>query len=120
MEFVPLRFFSRSCAGVPCPARSARVFFTTLYLPPAACTARRSLVSSSTVIPWKVERMTVETLASSVFSLSRSCCFSLRFFMIPFPLASALCRGGVGLRLDQVDGNARTHGRSQSDLFHVL
>src|SRR2546429_5040098 len=29
-------------AGVPAPARSASVFFTTLYLPPAASTARRS------------------------------------------------------------------------------
>src|SRR6266699_2047075 len=82
MEFVPLRFLSKLSAGVPTPARSASVFFTTLYLPPAACTARRSLVSASTVMPWKVERMTVDTLASSVLSLSRSCCFSLRFFIV--------------------------------------
>src|SRR6266568_4649943 len=100
MEFVPLRFLSKLSAGVPTPARSASVFFTTLYLPPAACTARRSLVSASTVMPWKVERMTVDTLASSVLSLSRSCCFSLRFV--------------------QVDGDARTHGRGQCDFLDVF
>src|SRR5215467_2451719 len=122
MELVPLRFFSKSCAGVPCPARSASVFLTTLYLPPAACTARRSLVSSSTVMPWKVERITVETFASSVFSLSRSACFSLRFFMIPFPfiVRSGLGRSRVGLRLDQVDWNSRTHRRGQRNLLDVL
>src|SRR5215467_1762835 len=122
MELAPLRFFSRSCAGVPLPARSASVFLTTLYFPPAACTARRSLVSSSTVMPWKVERMTVETLASSVLSLSRSACFSLRFFMIPFPcpLVLALCRGCVRFRLNQIDRNSRTHGRSQRNFLDVL
>src|ERR1700720_4402189 len=35
-------------------------------------------------MPWKVVRITVETFASSPFSLSRSCCFSLRFFMSLF------------------------------------
>src|SRR5215471_6294299 len=124
MELVPLRFFSKSCAGVPWPARSASVFLTTLYLPPAACTARRSLVSSSTVMPWKVERMTVETFASSVFSLSRSACFSLLFFMIPFPFyvfpGRRLRRGRVRFRLDQVDRNPRTHGRGQGNLLDVL
>src|SRR5215467_1128791 len=123
MELVPLRFFSRSWAGVPCPARSASVFFTTLYLSPAACTARRSLVSSSTVMPWKVERITVETFASSVFSLSRSACFSLRFFMIPFPLhvqRRRLRRSRVCLRLNQVNRNSRTHRRGQRNLLDVL
>src|SRR5215468_5061895 len=120
MELVPLRFFSKSCAGVPCPARSARVFLTTLYLPPAACTARRSFVSSSTVMPWKVERITVETFASSVFSLSKSCCFSLRFFMIPFTSAFRLRCGRVCLCLVQVNGNSRSHRRGQSNLLHVL
>src|ERR1700752_4383885 len=122
MEFVPLKFLSRFSAGVPAPARSASVFLTTLYLPPAACTARRSLVSSSTVMPWNVDRMTVETLASSVFSLSRSCCFSLRFFMIPcpqsFPLG--LCRGRVCLCLVRINGDARAHGRGQRNLLHIL
>src|SRR5215467_14405687 len=123
MELVPLRFFSRSCAGVPCPARSASVFLTTLYLSPAACTARRSLVSSSTVMPWKVDSITVETFASSVFSLSRSACFSLRFFIIPFPLhvpEARSSRGCVGFRLDQVNRNPRTHRRGQRNLLDVL
>src|ERR1700687_4683794 len=122
MEFVPLKFLSRFSAGVPAPARSASVFFTTLYFPPAACTARRSLVSSWTVIPWNVERMTVETLASSVFSLSRSCCFSLRFFIISFPLVFApnLRGGGQRLQFGQVDGDARTHGRGQCNFLDGL
>src|SRR6267378_7959711 len=121
MEFVPLRFLSRFSAGVPAPARSASVFLTTLYLPPAACTARRSLVSSSTVMPWNVESMTVETLASSVFSLSRSCCFSLRFFIISLLVSRALLRGsGQRLQFGQVDGDARTHGRGQCNFLDVL
>src|SRR5713101_9975930 len=122
MEFVPLRFFSKFSAGVPAPARSASVFFTTLYLPPAACTARRSLVSASTVMPWKVERMTVETFASSVLSLSRSCCFSLRFFIISLRwLQSARLRGGSHrFHFGQVDGDPGTHGRGQRDFLHVL
>src|SRR5216684_562102 len=121
MEFVPLKFLSRFSAGVPAPARSANVFFTTLYLPPAACTARRSLVSSSTVMPWNVERITVETLASSVFSLSRSCCFSLRFFIISLRwFRATLRRGGQRLQLGQVDGDARPHGRGQCNFLDVL
>src|SRR6266446_6981196 len=121
MEFVPLKFLSRFSAGVPAPARSASVFFTTLYLPPAACTARRSLVSSSTVMPWNVERMTVETLASSVFSLSRSCCFSLRFFIISLGwFREIMKKGGQRLQFGQVDGDARTHGRGQSNFLDVL
>src|SRR5262249_11773131 len=118
IEFVPLRFFSKFSAGVPAPARSARVFLTTLYLPPAACTARRSLVSASTVMPWKVVRMTVETFASSPFHLSRFCCFSLPFFMTPFP--QSLCRCRQRLRFGQVNRDSRTHRRSQSDLLHIL
>src|ERR1700722_15138761 len=120
MEFVPRRFLSRFSAGVPTPARSASEFFTTWYLPPAACTARRSLVSASTVMPWKVVRITVETLASSSFSLSRSCCFSLRFFMIPFPQSVRLGCCRQCFRFDQVDRNARAHGRGQRDLLHIL
>src|SRR6266850_2151692 len=121
MEFVPLRFLSKFSAGVPAPARSASVFFTTLYLPPAACTARRSLVSSWTVIPWNVERMTVETLASSVFNLSRSCCFSLRFFIISLAgFARSLRGGGQRLQFGQVDGDARTHGRGQCNFLDVF
>src|SRR5215468_4682183 len=120
MELVPLRFFSKSCAGVPWPARSASVFLTTLYLPPAACTARRSLVSSSTVMPWKVDKITVETFASSVFSLSRSCCFSLFFFMIPRPGVSGSGRRGQRFRLSQVNQNSRAHSRGQRDFLHIL
>src|SRR5215467_10815556 len=123
MEFVPVRFLSRFSAGVPAPARSARVFFTTLYLPPAACTARRSLVSSSTLMPWNVVRMTVETFASSDFSLSRSACFSLFFFMNS--LRSATVQRHLGgcrqrLRFGQVDGDARPHRRGQCDFLDVL
>src|SRR5215470_7900550 len=117
MEFVPLRFFSRLSAGVPFPARSASVFFTTLYLPPAACTARRSFVSASTVMPWKVVRITVDTLASSPFNLSRSCCFSLRFFMIPFP--QSLRRCGHRLGFPEIDRNSRPHRGRQRNLLHV-
>src|SRR5262245_52321894 len=121
MEFVPVRFFSKFSAGVPAPARSARVFFTTLYLPPAACTARRSFVSSSTLMPWKVVRITVETLASSDFSLSRSACFSLRFFMISLRYAPAPLGGySQRLRFGQVDGDARPHRRGQCDFLNVL
>src|SRR6266699_1716460 len=120
MEFVPLRFLSKLSAGVPTPARSASVFFTTLYLPPAACTARRSLVSASTVMPWKVERMTVDTLASSVLSLSRSCCFSLRFFIVSLRWFARLRGSGHRFYFGQVDGDARTHGRSHGDFLDVL
>src|SRR5258708_18290901 len=70
------------------PPRSTLFPYTTLfrsYLPPAFCTSRRSFVSFSTVMPWKVVRMTVETFASSVFRLSRSFCFSLFFFMVYVP-----------------------------------
>src|SRR5207302_5575693 len=81
--------------------------------------------------------MTVDTLASSVFSLSRSCCFSLRFFMIPFPsnffpkapasesgrynLFNSLrrCRNG-GFRFRQVDPDRWTHGGRERDLLDVL
>src|SRR5712692_7173912 len=121
MEFVPLRFFSKLSADVPAPARSASVFFTTLYLPPAACTARRSLVSFSTLMPWKVVRMTVETLASSVFSLSRSCCFSLRFFIRSLRgFCSPLGGSRQYLRLRQVDRDSRTHRGGKRDFLDVL
>src|ERR1700686_2510395 len=116
MEFVPLRFFSKPSAEVPAAARPASVFFTTWYLPPAACTARRSLVSSFTVMPWKVVRITVETFASSVFRLSRSCCFSLRFFMS----SSLLRRRCQCFGLGQINGDARPHGRGQRDSLHVF
>src|SRR5215472_1249920 len=121
IEFVPVRFFSRFSAGVPAPARSASVFFTTLYLPPAACTARRSLVSWSTLMPWKVVRITVETLASSDFSLSRSACFSLRFFINPLATLQRLSGGCCQrLRFGQVDGDAWPHRRGQCDFLDVL
>src|SRR5713226_1292886 len=121
MELVPVRFLSNPSAAVPAPARSASVFFTTLYLPPAACTARRSLVSFSTLMPWKVVRMTVETLASSVFSLSRSCCFSLRFFIRSLRyFGSLLRRCRQCFHLEQVDENAWTHGRGQRNFLDIF
>src|ERR1700732_3536333 len=121
MELVPFKFFKTPSAKVPFPARSARVFFTTWYLPPAACTARRNLVSFSTVMPWKVVRISVDTLASSAFKLSKSFCFSLFFFISSFPPASARlsCRC-QGLRFRQIDPNCRVHGRGKGDLLNVL
>src|SRR5215472_1483047 len=65
--------------------------------------------------------MTVETLASSDFNLSRSACFSLFFFMNSLRYASAPLGGRrQRLRFGQVDGDARTHRRGQSDFLDVL
>src|SRR5438046_7262251 len=66
--------------------------------------------------------MTVDTLASSVLSLSRSCCFSLRFFIVSlrWPWFARLRGGGHRFYFGQVDGDARTHGRSHGDFLDVL
>src|SRR5713101_7857472 len=67
-------------------------------------------------MPWKVARMTVETRASSVFRLSRSFCFSLRFF-ISAPLRR---RGQRRFRFSEVDLDSRAHRRGQGDPLDVL
>src|SRR5260370_16982486 len=64
--------------------------------------------------------MTVDHLASSVWSLSRPCCFSLRFFIISLRWPRPLRGGGHRFHFGQVDGDARTHGRGQCDLLNVL
>src|SRR5438270_8506024 len=75
MEVTPFRSLSASARAVPCAARSARVFFTTAYLPPAERTALRSSKSWLTVSFEKVATTMLWTPFRSAVNFSTCSAF---------------------------------------------
>src|ERR1700688_842178 len=72
-------------------------------------------------MPWNVVRMTLDTLASATFNLSKSSCFSLRFFISSLSSINSKLSGcRQNFRFRQIDRNARAHRGRQRDSLDVL
>src|ERR1700720_1558311 len=72
-------------------------------------------------MPWNVVRITLDTLASTTFSLSKSSWFALRFFissLSSYPLKLSGRR--QNFRFRQIDRNSRAHRRRQGNPLDVL
>jgi len=105
MEFVPLNS-SKTFRRRSLPARSASVLHD-FVLATGSLHGAAELGVVFDGDSWKVERITVETLAV-LFSACRDCCFSLRFFMILFPSILTLQPRRRFRFTDRSDGG--THG----------